>query len=418
MIALCDVNNFYVSCERAFDPSLWNRAVIVLSNNDGCAVARSQEAKRLGVKMAVPFYQIKKLVHQHKIAIRSSNYALYGDMSQRVDNIIALYSDQIENYSIDESFIRFDGHQHIDLVEHCLQLKKQIWQWLGLPVCIGLAPTKTLAKIANNCAKKNSTIGGVIHLANDKQIIWALKNLPVGEVWGIGKGMSRHLNDIGISNALMLRNADPKSMRKRFSVVMEKIILELRGISCIDFDIEPEKKKQIICTRSFGEKLTHITPLKQAITYHVSRACVTLREQQSLAQNITVCIRTAVFAGNEKQYSKSITLRLKQPSCQTSDFIEAAMKGLHHIFKKGYQYKKAGIILSDLCDQKNVQIDLFAQQSASDDKLMAICDRINNKFGKGTLRSAQEGFSDAWIMKSEIKSPAYTTQFSEVMRVK
>lgn len=418
MIALCDVNNFYVSCERAFDPALWNKPVVVLSNNDGCAVSRSNEAKALGVKMAVPYFQIKSLVEQHQMIIRSSNYALYGDMSHRVDSIIARFSNQVENYSIDESFIRFDGHEHLDLQRHCEQLRDTIWQWLRLPVCVGLAPTKTLAKIANHCAKKNMTVNGVVQLSSDKHITWALRNLPVADVWGIGKRMAKHLETIGITTAMMLRNADPKSMRKRFSVVMEKIIWELRGVPCLDFDGEPEKKKQIICTRSFGEKLTDIELLKQAITYHVTRACVTLRQQESLAHSITVCIRTAVFANNDKQYSRSITVRLPQPTNHTSAFIDAAIEGLTRIFKKGYAYKKAGIILSELSDQQTQQADLFSPMAVVDDPLMKICDHINHRFGKGTLRSAQEGFGDQWTMKSEIKSPAYTTKFSEVMRVK
>jgi len=417
MIALCDVNNFYVSCERAFNPSLWHRPVIVLSNNDGCAVARSNEVKALGVKMAAPFFQIKDLVKQHNIAVLSSNYALYGDMSQRVDDIIALYSDQVENYSIDECFIRFNGHEHLDLVQHGQKMRQQIWQWLGLPVCVGIAPSKTLAKVANHCAKKLPSAGSVFKLETESQIRKALKDLPVKEIWGVGRQLSKHLNNRGIMTALQLRNADLKSMRKRFSVVMERTILELRGIACIEFDADPEKKKQIICTRSFGNKISRLKLLKEAIAYHVTRACVTLRQQQSQAQNITIAIRTNAFNANSKQYSNSITIKLPQASNQTSQFLKAATQGIERIFRLGYEYKKAGIVLNDITDAGIIQPDLFMPEPETNNNLMTVLDDINKRFGKGTLRSAQEGFNEDWVMKSEIKSPAYTTRFNEVIRV-
>ena len=418
MIALCDVNNFYVSCERVFDPSLWHRPVIVLSNNDGCAVARSNEVKALGVKMGAPHFQLKQLIKENNIAIRSSNYALYGDMSQRVDDIIALYSDQVENYSIDECFIRFNGHEHLDLVKHCQQLRQQIWQWIGLPVCVGIAPSKTLAKIANHYAKKLKVHGSVLKLDDELQIKHALENLPVREIWGVGAKISQHLNSIGIQTALQLRDANLKSMRKRFSVMMERTIMELRGINCIEFDADPEKKKQIICTRSFGEKITQLALLKEAVAYHVTRACVTLREQNSVAQSITIGIRTNAFNPNDKQHSNSITIKLPQASCHTSHFLQAATQGLTRIFKQGFAYKKAGIVLNDISDAGVVQPDLFMQLPERNDALMTALDSINSRFGKGTLRSCQEGFSKQWTMKSNIKSPAYTTRFDEVVNVK
>ena len=417
MIALCDVNNFYVSCERVFNPTLWHKPVIVLSNNDGCAVARSNEVKALGVKMAAPHFQIKGLIRQHGIITLSSNYALYGDMSQRVDDIIAQYSDQVENYSIDECFMKFNGHEHLDLVTHCQKLRQQIWQWLGLPTCVGIAPSKTLAKIASHYAKNLKISGSVLKLGNDIQIKKALQNLPVREIWGVGARTNKHLNDIGITTALQLRDANLKSMRKRFSVTMERTILELRGISCIEFDADPEKKKQIICTRSFGEKITQLSLLKESIAYHVTRACVTLREQDSVAQSITISIKTHAFSPNTKQHSDSITIKLPQASSHTSHFIAAAMQGLKRIFKKGCNYKKAGIILNDISDEKITQLDLFIQPPKHNDDLMNVLDSINSRFGKGTLRSGQEGFSKGWVMKSEIKSPAYTTKFSEVICV-
>ncbi len=417
MIALCDVNNFYISCERIFNPALWHQPVIVLSNNDGCAVARSNEVKALGVKMGAPLFKIRDLIHHHNIQVLSSNYALYGDMSQRVDNIIGFYSDQIENYSIDECFIGFKGHEHLNLVRHCQRMKRHIFKWLGLPVCIGLAPTKTLAKIANHHAKKLNVFGGVLELSSPLHIKNALENLPVREIWGVGGRTGQHLNDIGIKTALQLRDADIKSMRKRFSVVMERTIMELRGISCIEFDADPEKKKQIICTRSFGETVHDIELLKESITYHVTRACVNLREQESKAKSITIGIRTNAFNPNAKQHASSITVKLPQASSHTQHFINAAIQGLGRIYKKGFGYKKAGIVLNDISDHDMVQPDLFMQLPKHNDGLMTVLDQINNRFGKGTLRSGQEGFGDGWMMKSEIKSPAYTTRFSDVVTV-
>jgi len=417
MIALCDVNNFYVSCERAFNPALWHRPVIVLSNNDGCAVARSNEVKNLGIKMASPLFKIKNLVKQHRIVTLSSNYALYGDMSHRVDDIIAQYSDQIENYSIDECFINFKGHEHLDLVTHCQNLKQQIWQWLSLPVCVGIAPSKTLAKVANHYAKKLKVSGSVLKLDDELQIKQALEYLPVKEIWGVGGQISKHLNELGIITALDLRNSPIKTMRKRFSVVLERTILELRGIPCIAFDADPEKKKQIICSRSFAEKISDLRLLKEAIAYHVTRACVTLRQQQSVAQSITVAIRTNTFNAHDKQHSKAITLQLPQASNQTGDFLSAAQQGLLKLFKKGYGYKKAGIVLNNISDAETVQLDLFSPTHNSNDGLMQVLDDINARFGKGTLRSAQEGFKQAWVMKSDIRTPCYTTKISDAIKV-
>ncbi|MEZ5470667.1 MAG: Y-family DNA polymerase [Marinicella sp.] len=419
MIALCDVNNFYVSCERLFKPELQNRPVIVLSNNDGCAVARSNEAKQLGIKMGHPLHQIQDLIKRHNIAVFSSNYVLYGDMSNRVDDIIGMYSDQIENYSIDESFIKFDGFEHLNLTEHCQKMVKQIWQWVGLPVCVGIAPSKTLAKVANHYAKGLKVDGNVLELSNPYHIKQALENLPVGEVWGIGRRLSEHLNVMGIKTALQLRDADRKTLRKNFSVNMERTIMELRGVACIEFDADPEKKKEIVCTRSFGQKTTELQLLKEAAAYHVSRGCVTLREQNSLAQCLTIGIKTNPFSKNDKQYTNSITIQLPQPSDHTGHFLAAASQGLRRIYKAGYQYKKVGIMLTNLCDKGSVQQDLFTPEmtTANNDKLMQVLDQINSRFGKGKLRCGTEGFSKQWVMRSDKKTGEYTTNWQDIVKV-
>jgi DNA polymerase V len=419
MIALCDVNNFYVSCERVFNPALENRPVIVLSNNDGCAVARSNEVKSLGIKMGAPLHQIQDLIKQHNIAVFSSNYVLYGDMSHRVDDIIGLYSDQVENYSIDESFIHFNGFEHLNLTAHCQKMVKQIQQWLGLPVCVGMAPSKTLAKIANHYAKSLKVDGNVLNLSHEYHIKQALEHLPVGEIWGIGRRLSEQLNQMGIMTALQLRDADRKTLRKRFSVNMERTIMELRGVSCIEFDADPEKKKEIVCTRSFGNKSSDYQLLKEAVAYHVSRACVTLRQQASMAQSLTVGIKTNPFSKRDKQYSNSITIQLPQASDYTGHFLAAASHGLQRIFKQGFHYKKVGIMLSNLCDQGAVQQDLFNPQpvSTKNNQLMQVMDQINDRYGKGKLRSGTEGFDKKWVMRSDKKSNEFTTQWSEIIKI-
>ena len=417
MIALCDVNNFYVSCERVFNPSLWHRPVIVLSNNDGCAVARSDEVKNMGVKMGAPIHQITDLVHHENIAVLSSNYALYGDMSNRAVSIIEQYSDDIEVYSIDESFINYTNFTHLNLIEHNQKLVKQIRQWIGLPVCVGIAPSKTLAKVANHFAKKLKVAGNVLMLNNAYQQTEALKHLEVNDIWGIGRALSAKLNAIGIFSAQQLRDSDIKNMRRRFGVVMERTITELRGQSCLAFDADPEKKKQIICTRSFGDKTSIYRLLSEALAYHVTRACVKLREQASVASHITVGIRTNPFSQRDKQYVQSITIKIPSPTDDTRIFLQASEQALKAIFKPGFQYKKVGITLNGICDNDCVQTDMFVKEQPGDYKLMNVLDSINQRFGKGVARFAAEGFDKQWVMNSNKKTPAYTTRWDSVIQV-
>ncbi len=417
MIALCDVNNFYVSCERVFNPNLWHRPVIVLSNNDGCAVARSDEVKNMGVKMAAPVHQIADLVRQENIQVLSSNYALYGDMSHRTVEIIEQYSDDIEVYSIDESFINYKNFLHLDLVKYNQKLVKHICKWLGLPVCVGIAPSKTLAKVANHFAKKLKVSGNVLLLDNPYQQTEALKHLGVNDIWGIGRALSAKLNAMGIYTAQQLRDSEIKNMRRRFGVVMERTITELRGQPCLAFDADPEKKKQIICTRSFGRKAQEYNLLSEALAYHVTRACVQLREQNSVAACITVGIRTNPFSVRDKQYARSITIKLPIANDDTRVFLQACEQALKRIYKKGFYYKKAGITLNDICDRNCVQTDMFVKESPGDYKLMNVLDAINLRYGKGVARFATEGFDKQWMMHSNKKTPDYTTRFDSVIGV-
>lgn len=417
MIALCDVNNFYVSCERVFDPSIWHRPVIVLSNNDGCAVARSNEVKDMGIKMGTPIFKIKNVVHENFIKVLSSNYALYGDMSNRCVSIIEQYSDKVEVYSIDESFINYQGFEHLDLVSHNQKLVKQISQWIGLPVCVGIAPSKTLAKVANHWAKKLKVPGSVLMLNDRYQQSQALSHLKVGDIWGIGRRLSAQLNEMGIETAKQLRDSNIKSLRKRFGVVMERTITELRGIQCIGFDADPEKKKQIICTRSFGQVIKDKATLAEALAYHTTRGCVKLRDQGSVASLISVFIRTNPFNQSDEQYGPSISIKLPNPTDDTRIFLNAVNQALNQIYRKGYNYKKAGIMLNDLRDPDQIQLDMF-NRPVGDPKLMSVMDKINDRFGKETAKFAMQGNTHKkWAMHSQNKTPAYTTRFDEVVKV-
>lgn len=417
MFALCDVNNFYVSCERVFNPALRNRPVLVLSNNDGCAVARSNESKALGIKMGAPLHKITDLVEQHNIAVLSSNYALYGDLSNRFVSILEGRCDKVEQYSIDESFLLYDGYEHTDLIKHNQEIVQTVQQWLGLPICIGLAPTKTLAKIANHYAKSMQVEGGVLKLNNKYVVKNALENLPVNEIWGIGRKLSEKLNKVGIKTALQLRNADFKTLQRMFSVNVERTVLELRGKPCIGIEDHVPAKKQIVCTRSFADKTEDYHLLREAISYHTTRGCETLRKQGSLAKSITVGIRTNPFSQWDNQYVQSQTMTLPEATDHTGVFLKCALRALDSIYREGYKYKKAGIMINDLTTTEGYQKDFFINVPSSPE-LMKALDRINGKYGKGTARYAMEGFEKRWAMKSEKRSPDYTTDWKQIIKTK
>ncbi len=417
IFALCDVNNFYVSCERAFNPALENKPVIVLSNNDGCAVARSNEVKSLGIKMGAPLHQIQDLVNQHQIQVFSSNYRLYGDMSNRFISILEQFTDQVEVYSIDEAFLGFSGFHHHNLGKHTREIVKTVKRGLGLPICIGVAPSKTLAKIANHYAKSLAVPGGVLGLFSEYNIANALKNLPVTEIWGVGRRLSERLNRIGIKTALQLRDADEKTLQRQFSVNMSRTILELRGQSCIPLEEDINKRKQIVCSRSFANKSDDFNLLRQATSYHVTRACIKLRQQQSMAKSLTLGIRTNPFSEQDRQYSNSISVVFPEATDDTSTMLKASYQALRKIYRDGYLYKKVSVMLDGLVDATSHQADLF-NRTPSNPKLMNTLDNINQSMGKGTLQFASEGFSKSWVMRSERRSPDYTTNWTELPSVK
>ena len=418
-IALVDANNFYCSCEQLFRPDLKRdgKIVVVLSNNDGCVVARSAEAKAIGIKMGAPWFQMTDIARKNNVIGYSSNYELYSDMSNRVMSILRDLAPAQEIYSIDESFLDLSGCH--DIRERSYAMREKVARWTGLTVCVGIGPSKTLAKLANHVAKKHPRSKGVFDFnqLTPRQLDSVLGNLEVGDIWGIGRKLSEKLNALGIENALQLREADPASMRARFGVVVEKTIRELRAEECISLEEITPARKQIVSSRSFGNPVTELVDLADSIAHFVSTAGGKLRSQKSTAGILTVFIMTDRFREDRPQYHPSFSVPLPQATADTTILANYAAQALKRIFKTGYAYKKAGIILADIGQDHIVQTDLFAEpEPESSSRLMEALDAINFKYGKGTLRLANDGASTAWAMRTENKSPAYTTRLDEVPR--
>ena len=420
VFALVDCNNFYASCEKLFRPDLKDTPVVVLSNNDGCVVARSREAKLLGIKMGVPVFQIKAEMQRHGILAFSSNYALYADLSSRVMRTLEEMAPRVEVYSIDEAFLDLTGIKSaISLVEFGQQVRERIDHWIGITVCVGIAPTKTLAKLANHAAKKYPATQGVVDLTNPDRQRRLLALVPVDDVWGVGRRLSKRLNALGITTALDLANASPRAIRDQFSVVLERTVRELNGESCIELEEIPPTKKQIVCSRSFGVKVTQFELLREAVCEYATRATEKLRKEQQQAKVLTVFIRTSPFKDNEPQYSNSASGELLIPSCDTRDFIELANHLLKRIWKDGFRYAKAGVMLSDFYDPGMFQPGLFDDVStrSNSQQLMSVLDTINQS-GAGKVFFAGQGTKKDWSMKREHLSPAYTTRWDQLPRVK
>lgn len=420
VFALVDCNNFYASCEKLFRPDLKDTPVVVLSNNDGCVVARSREAKLLGIKMGVPVFQIKSEMQRHGILAFSSNYALYADLSSRVMRTLEEMAPRVEVYSIDEAFLDLTGIESaISLVEFGQQVRERIGHWIGITVCVGIAPTKTLAKLANHAAKKYPATQGVVDLTNPERQRRLLALVPVDDVWSVGRRLSKRLNALGITTALDLANASPRAIRDQFSVVLERTVRELNGESCIELEEIPPTKKQIVCSRSFGAKVTQFELLREAVCEYATRATEKLRKEQQQAKVMTVFIRTSPFKDNEPQYSNSASGELLIPSCDTRDFIELANHLLKRIWKDGFRYAKAGVMLSDFYDPGMFQPGLFDDVStrSNSQQLMSVLDTINQS-GAGKVFFAGQGLKKDWSMKREHLSPAYTTRWDQLPRVK
>ena len=420
LFALVDCNNFYASCERVFEPRLDGRPIVVLSNNDGCVVARSNEAKALGIPMGAPVHECKDLIRQHGVVVRSSNYALYGDMSRRVMSLLSAYTTNQEIYSIDESFLDFTGMPNP--VALAQSLRQDIRRKTGIPVAVGIGPSKTLAKLGNYCAKRRDPwkAQGVCNLVDLKPDVLSrlLSTIEVNEVWGIGYRLTAKLERLGIRNVQQLRTADPKIIRKHFSVVVERTINELNGISCLELEeVEPDKQ-QIISSRSFGQLITRIEDLEASIASHVSRGVEKLRNQQSTASLLTVFIRTNPFRQQDAQYHPTLTVPLIQPCDDVGAFQSIANHTLHRIYREGYRYKKAGIMLSGIQSNTVRQTDLFAPPpDPAREALMQAWDRINRQYGRGTVKVATELMGTNWRMKQALRSPRYTTCWQELREV-
>lgn len=382
----------YVSCERVFEPSLNNKPVIVLSNNDGCAVARSNESKALNIKMGVPLFQIKDIVQQHNVIVLSSNYAMYAEMSRRFHTILASYvtAEEVEPYSIDECFVDFTAYEkNFDLEKVGQQMRQQIWKWLGLPVCVGIGRSKTEAKIANHIAKKNPGFNSVCDLVNmdpcNKEYYFSL--IDVSEVWGVGRKHSKKLQSMGINTVLDLACAEPREMQKKFSIVMARTIYELQGISCIDIEHTPPSKKQIVASRSFGGRVTELTDLKEAISMYAQDACNRLRDEGLLCGCMIAFVQSNPFDPNVPFYNKSITGSFSEPTDCAIDFVKAATRMLNDIYKEGIKYKKCGVVLTALEPKSGHTYDLLTdfEMIEKKEQLMKALDNVHTKFGKKKL---------------------------------
>ncbi len=420
LFALVDVNNFYVSCERVFQPKLEAVPMVVLSNNDGCAVARSAEVKALGVKMGTPWFQMKELAKAHGIEAYSSNYTLYGDMSDRVVQVLRSFTPNLEVYSIDESFLRIEAvlKQYSSAMELGCIIKQQVKDSTGLPVCVGIAASKTLAKLANHLAKKHSQFAGVCDLeamSKAERYQW-MSETAVAEVWGVGKQLSKKLKAQGINTVLDLLQASPQAMRQQFGVVMERLCYELRGVSCLQLEEVAPAKQQIISSRSFGKMVTSLEELSESVATHAARGAEKLRAQDSVTGALIVFIQTNPFKQYEPQHHQSITIPLPDPSDNTLSLTNAALNGLKKIYRSGFRYKKAGVIFNLLSDKPIVQQSLFEdiETKGKSADLMQAMDAINNRFGNAMIRSAASGTQQAWRMRSGNKSPNYTTQWNEL----
>lgn len=417
-IALVDCNNFYVSCERVFNPKLEGKPVVVLSNNDGCAVARSNEVKALGVKMGEPWFKLKDLARQHGIIAYSSNYALYADMSNRVMRILSGFSPDQEVYSIDECFLDLTGFQARNLTGTGQRIRARVRQWTGLPVCVGIGSTKTLAKLANHIAKKNVQFCGVCNLTSLSQAEQdgLLGEIGVGEVWGIGRQLAAQLQATGINSVLDLQHCDPATMCSRFSVVMEKIIRELNGMVCLELEEMTKPRKQIISSRSFGIPVTDLQSLEESVSLYISRAAEKLRHQGSCAGSVHVYIRTSPHDMSSPHYSNSMTIPLPEQTDDSMQLTRVALWGLRRIYRSGYRYQKAGVMLSEIVSNECRQADLFQSEAESSKRgrLMKVLDQVNALMGRHSLKLASEGFRQPWKMKQGNRSPAYTTRWEEL----
>jgi len=416
MFALVDVNSFYTSCETVFRPDLQGKPVVVVSNNDGCIISRSAEAKSLGLKMGEPFFKIKNNTYSSKVHVFSSNYALYADLSERVMQTLTEMSPSIEIYSIDEAFVNLSGVINCThLNSFGREMRNKVFKNTGLTVGVGIAQTKTLAKLANHAAKKWCGTGGVVDLSNIERQHRLLALISVEDVWGVGRKISKKLNSMGINTALDLAESSLWVIRKNFNVVLERTVRELRGEQCLELEEFAPAKQQIICSRSFGSRITQYSDMHQAICAYAERASEKLRSEHQFCRFVSVFLRTSPHADNEVYYANQAFMKLQTPSNDTRDIINSATNSLKRIWVDGHRYMKAGVMLADFFSNGVAQLNLFDDSSPQKNSaaLMEAIDQLNNS-GKGKIWFAGQGIEKNWAMKREMLSPAYTTRYSDL----
>ena len=413
-VALIDCNSFYVSCERLFNPKIQNVPVVVLSNNDGCVISRSTEAKKLGIRMGEPYFKVKDLVKKNNVQIFSSNYALYGDLSRRVMKVLKGFTDKIEIYSIDEAFLDLSHIKDEQVEEYGKQIRERVLKWTGIPTSVGISNTKTLSKVANHIAKKNKA--GVIFLKENIDNI--LKDFNIADVWGVGRQLSKLYIKNGIDNAYKLKNISNTWVKKSTNVLGAKTVMELRGIPCIDLEIEETRRKSCCVSRSFGKKVESLDKLKESITTHCLNAAEKIRTDKQTTRAVTIFIRTSPFDKNRKYYSNSITIELPVATNNSIELVKTAISGLGKIYKYGYFYQKAGVILSKLRDASEKELNLLAPILENKSQpLMRAIDFTNAKYGRNAISIAQAGISNDWKMRREHSSRIDTASFDFLPKI-
>jgi DNA polymerase V len=415
IFALIDCNAFYVSCERVFNPKLNNKPVVALSNNDGCIIARSKEAKALGIKMGVPLFKVKDIVERENVIVFSSNYTLYADMSRRVMNIISEFAPSIEVYSIDEAFIELTN-MNVDYKSYVRQMRKVILQYTGIPVSIGVASTKTLTKVANHIAKDDESLEGVCSLVKHENLDQVLEDTNVADIWGVGRQLSKKLIANGIFNAKLLKNCEDAWVRKMMSVNGLKTVSELREISCLDLEETSATRKSCCTTRSFGKPLVNLDDIEQAVTTFARRATERIRGENLTASTVSVFLRTNPFDRN-RYYSNSSTTTLSYPTYDTMQIVKTALQLTKIIFRENYKYKKAGVLLSGFYEKGTETKDLFSEARYRSPKLMSAVDQINERYGSDTIQIATECQIGKWKQKRKNCTQSYTTQLDNVLLI-
>lgn len=419
IFALADCNNFYVSCERVFNPKLKYKPIVILSNNDGCIVSRSQEAKALGIGMGVPFFKAKDIILKNNVRVFSSNYTLYGDMSERVMNTLSRFTPNIENYSIDEAFLSLYNITGKDLTKYAHEIKNSVLKNTGIPISIGIARSKTLAKIANEYVKKNSQLNGVFNIVDFPNMNKLLDHVPVYDVWGIGGMLGKMLMGKGIYTALDFRNTSEYFVKKRMGVMGLRTQMELKEISCLELTEIAKMRKGIMSSRSFSRYVTRLDELQEAVSLYTTIAAEKLRKQSSIANKIYVFLQTNIHKLHEIQYSNGITYSLPEPTAYTPELIRYARALMKRIYKPGYKYIKAGVMLQDIRPDDTIQLNMFMKNKHELKlRLMKAIDEVNKYWGRDTIKNASSGIKREWVMRRDFCSPRYTTKWEEILEVR